>query len=1213
MRISSLARRSVAAVSVAALLTAGGFASGLTVGVANAQTITSVSRGDGAAPVGVNNGVMRFRLDGSDFRPTQYTQQSVALRPLFTAPGQGNITGAVEDNSAQCGPLVDGVVVPDSQCDGPLFFTADLTNAAPGEYQVVVTQEPVDPTEAGHSDVAPNSVLVLSVGPASAATVGANGSTPGALVITGSNIARGARVVFYKTEDGAATSPDAGLVFTPTSYVSSTRLEGTYAANGSQADGLHYVRVFNTDQQNSPGPGPAFVQPRINSISPTAIGQGATAVPVTVTGGGFDSSTTASYSDPNVTASGPPSATSSTTLVVPTSVAPSTTTGTKSLTLRGTGGSYATAANVLTVTEKPVVTQNLPTRGQGSSALLTITGTGFTPGTDFDLGPGVVAETQSATATSASVQVTVSPDAEASTRAVKATNDDQGTSTRSSAFTVAPKPVITKISPPSGNRGDTVFVTITGNNLPSSGNAQITVSGTDITVGTVSGSGGNPGMLQTTFTIGSAAAFGPRDVTITNTGNGGTSTCDDCFGVNSLGVSPQGTTNAEDGNLRAITVTGQGLTAGTTVTLSLPGNPSYQPSITGTGTSEPDNGTLTRQFDLGSAATGDYTVTAVTGDTVLTCTGCFKVYSANAPEVTGVFEPAGDGDAPVAATAGQGATNRVAVITGKYFSRGENVTFTDDSPTAGAPSGIAVRSVTWNSPTQLTITYDVADGATVGDRGVRVTNIGDAATGKSADNVFTVNAGPKVTGISPEEIGQGAKNVDITISGSGFAPGAEAGFGSGTTTVVKSITASQIVATVTVADDAVTTSAREARVINTDGGAGGLVDALTVNPAPRVTAVSPNLVKPGTSNLQVTITGSGFVQQEGEGEPPAPVYTAVVIPGVTVSVTEVSEDGTTLKADVTVPANAPVGDRSVIVRNPDKGESIKPAAFRVGYPAPTPPTSVTATPGDGRVTLVFSGADGQGTSITGYVITTRLQDGTLVKETNATSSPVTITGLTNGTTYGFTIVAQSSGGSSEPSAAQTATPRFTTALSSTRSVSTATAGIPVTFSGVLSRTSSGARIAGVPVVLRLTPEYGAVRTFTATTSSTGAWAVRTHMVYNTTVRATFAGDGLNAPAAAPAYKLGVAPRIDRTSPANGSSTPAGTTLYVRGKVTPNKAGRVIVLRNGTTEVGRTTVAKDGTFAIPSRLARGTYVLRVYIGASTGNVAGYSAPFRIYRT
>lgn len=91
----------------------------------------------------------------------------------------------------------------------------------------------------------------------------------------------------------------------------------------------------------------------------------------------------------------------------------------------------------------------------------------------------------------------------------------------------------------------------------------------------------------------------------------------------------------------------------------------------------------------------------------------------------------------------------------------------------------------------------------------------------------------------------------------------------------------------------------------------------------------------------------------------------------------------------------------------DSAPSLPVSATPVSTPAA--PTNVTAVAGNGQATLTFAApAQDGGSPITGYVVTTFPGNVTM---TGATS-PITVTGLTNGTSYTFTIKAVNAIGSS---------------------------------------------------------------------------------------------------------------------------------------------------------------------------------------------------------
>ncbi|MFP5039673.1 fibronectin type III domain-containing protein [Parasediminibacterium sp. JCM 36343] len=104
--------------------------------------------------------------------------------------------------------------------------------------------------------------------------------------------------------------------------------------------------------------------------------------------------------------------------------------------------------------------------------------------------------------------------------------------------------------------------------------------------------------------------------------------------------------------------------------------------------------------------------------------------------------------------------------------------------------------------------------------------------------------------------------------------------------------------------------------------------------------------------------------------------------------------------------------------------------------APNAPTSVTDTAGNAQARVFFTAPSGNGGSaITGYTVTSN--PGGLTA--TGASSPITVTGLTNGTAYTFTVTATNAAGTGAASAASAAVtpatvpsaPAITNAVSST--------------------------------------------------------------------------------------------------------------------------------------------------------------------------------------
>ena len=98
------------------------------------------------------------------------------------------------------------------------------------------------------------------------------------------------------------------------------------------------------------------------------------------------------------------------------------------------------------------------------------------------------------------------------------------------------------------------------------------------------------------------------------------------------------------------------------------------------------------------------------------------------------------------------------------------------------------------------------------------------------------------------------------------------------------------------------------------------------------------------------------------------------------------------------------------------GGSSVPATVTITVNAAVPgaPTIGTATAGDQQASVTFTApADTGGASITGYTVTSNPGG----KTGTGSASPITVTGLTNGTAYTFTVTATNSAGTGSASAA----------------------------------------------------------------------------------------------------------------------------------------------------------------------------------------------------
>jgi hypothetical protein len=486
---------------------------------------------------------------------------------------------------------------------------------------------------------------------------------------------------------------------------------------------------------------------------------------------------------------------------------------------------------------------------------------------------------------------------------------------------------------------------------------------------------------------------------------------------------------------------------------------------------------------------------------------------------------------------------------------------------------------------------------------------GTVSTAAKAVTIFAQPRFAASTPIAPAVRGQGSTST-VTVSGTGFSSGITADFGSGTTTTeLLVVSPTKLTATVAVAPDAVV-GARD--VVLTPGAGGGVAvtktGGFTVTQAPQVDSITPSSLKAGTSQPGAVITGQHFTAGSDLG---------VALAGVTVTNPTVSPDGTTITADLAVSPSARGGVRTLFLTNGDGGTTSKASAFTVLAP-PSAPRSVLALPGDAKVGVSWQppsdpGFSQGGATVTGYKVTASDPAVPPVTVSGSTLSAV-VTGLTNGTSYTFSVVAIN--GDPGPATTSAAvTPKFATTLTGRLSSTHPVAGQAVTVSGKLTRTGTGAPIAGATIALRFTPQVGSAVTKNVVTKADGTWSLGVAPTYTFGLTATYAGTA-DTIGRVLSTTVPVAARIGISSPAYGSYSSAATTISVAGSIAPNKAGRGVglyKLANGTaTLIGKATVASNGTYRIYTRLPRGNYVLQVRIGPTPGNASGYSPLLLLHR-
>jgi len=147
------------------------------------------------------------------------------------------------------------------------------------------------------------------------------------------------------------------------------------------------------------------------------------------------------------------------------------------------------------------------------------------------------------------------------------------------------------------------------------------------------------------------------------------------------------------------------------------------------------------------------------------------------------------------------------------------------------------------------------------------------------------------------------------------------------------------------------------------------------------------------------------------------------------------------------------------------GNSVASAASSAVTPmvsvtVPGPPTSVTAVAGNGQATVSFTApASNGGSAITGYTVTS--SPGGITG--TGSGSPITLSGLSNGTAYTFSVVATNAIGNSSPSTASSAVTPSVSAPGSPTSIIAVAGNAQATISFTAPASDGGSAITGYTV------------------------------------------------------------------------------------------------------------------------------------------------------
>ncbi len=273
---------------------------------------------------------------------------------------------------------------------------------------------------------------------------------------------------------------------------------------------------------------------------------------------------------------------------------------------------------------------------------------------------------------------------------------------------LAPAPVLSSLSPSSGNPGASVSVTLTGSNFTSG--ATVNITGAGLTASNISVV--SAAQITATFAIAASATAGAHNVAVTT--SAGTSNAA-AFTVNAAPPAPviSSLTPASGtvGSAVNVTLTGTGFSSGATVAITGAG-------VTASNISVVSATQITATFTIAASATAGAHNVAVTTSAGASNAAAFTVNPAT-----------GSGPTLTALTPNNGLAGTSVNLT---------LTGTGFTPTTGvrlAGVGAAVRNPVIVSPTQINVTFVLSATTAKGSHNVYVTN----SAGSSAILPFTVN------------------------------------------------------------------------------------------------------------------------------------------------------------------------------------------------------------------------------------------------------------------------------------------------------------------------------------------------------------------------------------------------------------------------------------------------------------------------------------------
>jgi methionine-rich copper-binding protein CopC len=460
--------------------------------------------------------------------------------------------------------------------------------------------------------------------------------------------------------------------------------------------------------------------------------------------------------------------------------------------------------------------------------------------------------------------------------------------------------------------------------------------------------------------------------------------------------------------------------------------------------------------------------------------------------------------------------------------------------------------------------------------------------------VNSINKGAvAVSGNAVEE----GLTVTVTITGTSGSVSKSATSGAGGAYTVSGIDVSSL------PDGTITATAKSADAAGNESPVSGTKTATKETVLPTVSGLAATATHYGalTSTVTGTLSEAGTVALSATDGTHTATGTGTVAPDKTFSGTLNLASFSTGSVTVTAIATDTVGNVGPAATTTTTHDAATP---------PSAPAKPVATAGDRKAAVAFTTPAGNGAPITSYTVVASPGG----KTATGTSSPIFVTGLTNGQDYTFTVKATNRAGTGPASPASDAVmPLGVSTITLNALPSKITYGTYITTAGVVHRSDSSAPFEEVGVFART--DSGAVKLLAVVpVSSTGAWSYRLRPSANLTYFAVYGGDEVNdeSPLSARRRVL-VAVRVSASAP-SGSHT---VNQVVTGTVAPNKAGKVVYLYKITStgslvRIATGTLTSSSTYRFSVRLPAGKTKLRVIVPTTPNNVSG-SISFTATRT